>query len=125
SRVRDVEHAVYTDHSIPRRPAAARAVPADAPLIPFGGGEASDRELGLANASSAGIPLLEKAESEHPDDVPVLVQLGYLYDRAGHEEKAMVMYERALRLDPSQVTAAANLAGTWIKRGRTADAVRL
>jgi hypothetical protein len=128
--VRDVEHAVYTDHSIPRRQMRSKPTAAGATLVAFGGGEASDRDLGLAYAAINGLEeralsLLEKAEKQHPDDLPVLVQLGYLYDRKAQEEKAMALYERALRLDPAQETAAANLASAWIKRGRAEEASRL
>ena len=128
--VRDVQHAVYTDHSIPRRPGARREAGADAPLVLFGGGAASDRDLGLAYARTPGFEarargLLEKAEKRDPEDVAVLVELGFLYDRQGREEQAMRLYERALRLDPTQVTAAVNLASAWVKRGRVQDAIGL
>jgi predicted Zn-dependent protease len=126
SRVRDVEHTVYTDHSISHRLTAAKGNA----LVPFGGARASEREWGLAYASVAGFerrarPLLENAVRQHPEDVAVLVQLAYLYDRSSQEEKAIPLYERALRLDPSQETAAVNLASAWAKRGRADDAMRL
>jgi hypothetical protein len=130
SPARDVEHAVYTDHSIPRRPAPARPVRPGTPLVLFDGDKPSERDLGLAYASISGFEtrargLLEKAVTQYPDDVPVLVHLAYLYDRGAQEEKAMLLYQRALRLDPSQETAAANLGSAWIKRGRADDAARL
>lgn len=129
SPVREVEHTVYTDHSIPRRALAAWAA-ADTPLVPFDNAPASDREFGLAYASVAGFEarareFLEKAAKRYPDDAAVLVQLAYLYDSAAREDKAIPLYERALRLDASQVTASVNLASAWIKRGRGADALQL
>ena len=49
--VTDVAHAVYTDHSIPRRVSApARRPSPGSTLTLFGGGAAADRDLGLAYA---------------------------------------------------------------------------
>ncbi len=47
----DVEHVVFTDHAIRRRARPpGGSLPADADLVPFGGGAASTRDLGLAYA---------------------------------------------------------------------------
>lgn len=131
--VSDVEHAVYTDHSIPRRPRPFRASSGSGEtLVPFGSSQASTRDLALAYASLAGIgyqsraeKLLRAAQDESPDDVQVLLHLAYIYGRTSREEKAIPLYERVLRADPAQTVAAVNLASALIKRGRAAEAMRL
>jgi hypothetical protein len=127
----DVEHAVYTDHSIPRRPGAPlrQAASRDRVLVPFGKTAASDRDLGLAyalaGANERAFELLKAAEPQQPDDVPALVQLAHLYDLRADEDRAAVLYERVLRADPSQIAAANNLGAILQKRGRVAEAIRL
>jgi Tfp pilus assembly protein PilF len=134
----DVAHAAYTDHSIPRRAVApARASGASkAALSPFGGGSASDRDLGLAYAAlieternpaheARAFELLKASIERQPNDVAALVQLAQLYGYRSEESRAIALYERALRLDPGKVVASNNLATYWIKQGRADDAMRL
>jgi len=127
----DVEHAVYTDHSIPRRPNAAprQAASTERILVPFGKTTAFDRDLGLAyalaGANERAFELLKSAEAKQPDDVPALVQLAHLYDLRADEDRAALLYERVLRADPSQIAAANNLGAILQKRGRVAEAIRL
>jgi hypothetical protein len=127
----DVEHAVYTDHSIPRRPGAPlrQAASRERVLVPFGKTAASDRDLGLAyalaGANERAFELLKAAEAQQPDDVPALVQLAHLYDLRADEDRAALLYERVLRADPSQIAAANNLGAILQKRGRVAEAIRL
>ena len=127
----DVEHAVYTDHSIPRRLGAAprQAASRERVLVPFGKTAVSDRDLGLAyvlaGASERAFDLLKAVEAQQRDDVPALVQLAHLYDLRRDQDRAAALYERALRADPSQIAAANNLGAILLKRGRVADAIRL
>jgi hypothetical protein len=127
----DVEHAVYTDHSIPRRAGAPpwQSASRERVLVPFGKTAASDRDLGLAYAlagqNERAFDLLKSAEAQKKDDVPALVQLAHLYDLRADEDRAAVLYERVLRADPSQIAAANNLGAILQKRGRVADAIRL
>jgi hypothetical protein len=121
SAVRDVEHAVYTDHSIPKSPRSVVPVSKHKRLIPFGGADASDREFGLAYASLPGfesqaIQYLQKVKTK---DADVLTQLAYL---TGGEE-AVPLYEQALKLDPGQWTASANLGAAYLQQGKLAKAV--
>jgi predicted CXXCH cytochrome family protein len=46
----DIDHVVFTDHAIPRRPTASTSPSLTADLVPFGGGITSARDLGLAYA---------------------------------------------------------------------------
>jgi tetratricopeptide (TPR) repeat protein len=134
--VRETEHAVFTDHSIPRRAssAAAQPGPAGRSLVPFWNTPVEDRDLGLALASVAGddanlrrraLELLQKAAVSGPEDVPVLVQLAQLLDQAGRDDEAMALSERILRLDPAQAAVAVNLGAYYMQRGRAEEAMRL
>ena len=133
--VRETEHAVFTDHSIPRRsPRAASASGAAPSLSPFWDTPITERDLGLAYAmAAAGDPalrgrareLLEKSEKKDGNDVLVLTQLAQLYDAMGQEDRAMAFSERVVRLDPSQAAITVNLGTYYMKRGRAEDAMRL
>jgi len=138
SAVRDNLHAVYTDHSIPRRPrhfaAGAGTAVAGRSLVSFWKTAADPRDQALAYASVAGgdmelrqtaLALLEQAEKRSPADMPVLSQLSQIYDRMGDEEKAMAICERIVRADSTEITARINLGTYLIKRGRTREAIGL
>ena len=132
---RDTEHAVYTDHSIRRRPPP----PVNSPggvrsLTAFWKTPVDDRDLGLAYAVVAGpdtrlrttaFELLRKAAARDAEDVPVLVQLAQLYDQAGNQDQAAALCERILHLDPAQSTVAVNLGTYYIQRGRAPEEMRL
>jgi hypothetical protein len=134
-QVRDTEHAVFTDHSIPRRerqPAVASGPGRS--LVSFWKTAVDERDLGLAYAAVAGsdsalrgraLDLLRKAEARDPKDILVLAQLAQFYDASGDEERAIALSERIIRLDPAQVAVAVNLGTYYIKRGRAREAMRL
>jgi hypothetical protein len=135
----DVGHVVYTDHSIPRKQSDIIQLAENGQglaLAPFGGGRPALRDLGVAYAKLAvrhrhpdyftrAFELLKQAAEEETDDPELLLQLGYLHDRTGNEDKAMPLYERAIRLDPTKLDAAVNLGAILTGRGRHSDAVRL
>ncbi|MGA3238282.1 MAG: tetratricopeptide repeat protein [Bryobacteraceae bacterium] len=127
--VRDVQHSAYTDHDIRKPGAATGALTAASgrKLVPFGGVEAGDREIGLAYAA---VPGFEKQAREYlerapQDDAEVLAHLAYLYESNGDLSKAAPLYQKALKLDPSQVAAAVNLGNLFIKGGQAREAIRL
>ena len=124
--VRDVEHSAYTDHAI-RKPGASTTVSGERKLVPFGGVKVGDREYGLAYAAVSGFEkrATEYLERAPQDDAEVLAHLAYLYESSGRQSKAAPLYEKALKLDPSQVAAAVNLGNAYIKSGQTRDAIRL
>jgi tetratricopeptide (TPR) repeat protein len=119
----DAQHVVYTDHSIPRRPRASEAAPPqDAGLVVFGGGRADPRDIALAYAIAASrtrdaafqsraTTLLQEAEHNSPDDVEVLLYLAERYRNDDQEDQAGPLYQRAILLDPTQVTASVGLGG--------------
>ncbi|HYM10326.1 MAG TPA: tetratricopeptide repeat protein [Bryobacterales bacterium] len=135
SQVRETEHAVFTDHSIPRRsPRSAGSPAAGSSLEPFWQRPVDKRDLGLAYAAVAdddstlrrrALELLQKAAARDAEDLTVLAQLAQLYEAAGQEEQAMALSERIIRLDPTQAAVAVNLGTYYIKRGRTQEAMRL
>ena len=69
--------------------------------------------------------LLKQAEAGKSRDPQVMLQLGYLYDHAGEEDKAMTFYERARSADPSLVEASINLGTDLAIRGRLKEAMSL
>ncbi len=135
-QVRETEHAVFTDHSIPRRqPHSAGSPDSGRSLAPFWKGPVdAERDLGLAYATVAGgdaalrrraLELLRKAEARDPEDITVLTQLAQFYEAADQEDQAMAMSERIVRLDPSQAAVAVNLGTYYVQRGRAPEAMRL
>jgi hypothetical protein len=124
-RSREGEHVAYTDHTILRRPATLPADRRDPKLRTFWTEPAAERDLAIAYASLGrpSLPLLEKLRSF--DDAPLLVQLAQLYDTLGKHDPAEALYERVLRLDPSNAAAGANLAIYRARKGRMGDAISL
>jgi hypothetical protein len=124
SSVRDAQHVVYTDHSIPRRPRPATTPPRRGELVLFGGGKRTDRDLGLAYAITGdrerARPLLDKA-----DDREALVYLAEIERDAGRRDRAESLYRRALSLAPDDVTALVGLGAIAFERGDFAEAVKL
>ena len=134
--VTDAQHVVYTDHSIPRRPRAAAADTAAVELVPFDGFTVSDRDTALAYGIAAGrersgtlrfraLAMLRKAEREHPNDAELLMYLAELYRNGEQPDLAISLYQRAMRLDPSQLTASVGLGGIFMERGQFAEAIPL
>jgi len=135
SPVTDAQHVVYTDHSIPRRPRAAASTSAN-DIVPFPGFSGSPRDLALAWAVIASRPdraadrpralaLLDPLARGNPDDVEILVYLAEIYRNAERPEEAIPLYQRALVVDPSQLTALVGLGGIHMERGQFAEAIRL
>ena len=125
SEVRDVQHATYTDDTIPklsRRPAKAGAA-----LIALGGGT-TDRDLALARAlvalrDNGRAPRLQAFEPLHsrfaknPGDVAVASQLAQLYDRVEQEARACAIYDEIIKT-AFPPPAAANNWGTCLAQER-------
>jgi len=137
SPVVDAQHVVYTDHSIPRRPRGSEALPAqDTSLVAFGGGRVAPRDLALAYGIAASRSrsaafqakarkLLEEAERSDPNDVEVLLCLAEIYRNSDEGDLAVPLYQRAIRLDPEQVTGSVGLGGIMMERGQYSEAIRL
>jgi hypothetical protein len=138
SQVRDAEHAVYTDHSLPRRPSVSNASVASRTgkeLVPFWRRTPEDeRDLALAYATAAltdasvrgrAFELLKAAETKDPADLAIAAQLAQFYDRMRQPQHAIALYERVLAGDPANVAAVANLGTLYAQSNRLAEAVSL
>jgi tetratricopeptide (TPR) repeat protein len=133
----DVNHASYTDHSIPRRlTPPSRQSTSTGVLTPLDRHGASDRDLGMAYAlvveggrnpiyEARAFQLLKAAVERSPTDAPALVRLAQLYGYREDHAAATALYEKALQADPTQVVAAANLGVYRMQQGRANDAIRL
>jgi tetratricopeptide (TPR) repeat protein len=120
--VRDADHVVFTDHSIPRR--ARVAAKPSGRLIPFPGSRAGEREIFLAAAQKALRDNTAAPPTPAIDDAEVLVYRAELHKRANEYEKAVPLYEAALARDANQVTAYAALGAIAMERGDAPAAVR-
>jgi tetratricopeptide (TPR) repeat protein len=132
----DAQHALYTDHSIPRRLRAETPPSPEADLVVFGGAPAEPRDFALAYAILASrtqqpadkrraIAALAQVGRGAPNDVEVLLYLADLYRVAKQPEKARQLYGRAIQLDPAQTTASVGLGAILMERGQYSEAILL
>ena len=135
----DVEHVVFTDHSIPRRPPsnpAASSPRADADLLLFRGGEASKRDLGLAYAIAGlrdgndtyvdrAFSLLKDVAASKgtaADPLP-LAYLAQFYRDRKDDKHALPLYTEAWQQDRTQPAVAAAIGAYWMELGNTDQAI--
>lgn len=133
----DVDHVVFTNHAIPRRPSPPSALPPPtADLVPFGGGKASARDLGLAYAMVAlregnavyrerAFRLLQDAVAQGARDAQTLLYLAQLYRDRSDDAHARPLYEEVWRMDGEQYAAGAALGAYQMQAGNLEEAVRL
>ena len=131
----DIEHVVFTDHSIPRRAVGATdSARPDAELLPFGGGKASDRDLGLAYAMvglregnstyvDRAFGLLKEAAAQGSADALALAYLAQFYRERKDDAHAVPLYEQAWQKDPTQSAVAAALGAYWMQLGNRDQAI--
>ena len=132
----DVEHVVFTDHSIRRRPTQSAGSPAaNAELVPFEGGPASTRDLGLAYAMlgsreqnttyiERAFHLLQEAAASGTADAPALAYLAEFYRGRKDDAHALPIYEQAWRLDPTRSAVVAALGAYQMQYGHLEQAIR-
>ena len=135
----DVEHVVFTDHSIRRKPASPVS-PKSAPqaptleLVPYYSYTATTRDLALANAMVAlrdynnadrqrAFGLLKQAAEQDTADAVALVYLAEFYRDAKDDAHALPIYEQVWRMDRTQYAAAAALGAYQMQRGNFAGAI--
>jgi len=130
----DVEHVVFTDHSIRRRPATtAGSPPADTTLVPFEG-EAGTRDLGLAYAMvgrreenathiERALHLLEETAAHGTADAQALAYLAEFYRDRKDDARALPLYQQAWRMDPTQAAVAAALGAYRMQYGHVDEAI--
>ena len=132
----DVDHVVFTDHSIRRRARPPSGAPrTDADLVPFGGGAASTRDLGLAYAMvgsgrrnttylERAFRLLRETVARGRGDALTLAYLAEFYRDRKDDAHALPLYEAAWRIDPTQSAVAAALGAYQMQRGNLEEAIR-
>ncbi len=138
SSVTDADHVVYTDHSIPRRPAPRNLKPpADASLAAFEKNTpANPRDLGLAYAivalreqnptyANRAFDLLREANRRTPNDPQTLSYLADLYKTRKDDATAAQLYQQLLKIDPTQSSAPMNLGAYRMEQGHFEDAIAL
>jgi cytochrome c-type biogenesis protein CcmH/NrfG len=133
----DIQHVVFTDHSIRRKPAGGGGTPSsDSELIPYPSYMASTRDLALAYAMVAlrdhnstdrerAFPLLRQAAAEGTADAQALAYLAEFYRDAKDDAHALPIYQQVWRMDRSQYAAAAALGAYAMQRGNVAEAIQL
>jgi tetratricopeptide (TPR) repeat protein len=133
----DVDHVVFTNHAIPRRPASGSVAPSlTADLVPFGGGKTSARDLGLAYVMvglreqnsvylDRAFRLLQEAVAQGVRDPQTLLYLAQLYRDRLDDAHARPLYEELWRVDGEQYAAGAALGAYQMQAGNLEDAVRL
>lgn len=133
----DAQHVVTTDHSIPRhRRSPADSTVGENPLAAFGESSVVPRDLGIAYAMAAqqhrkesdaahALRLLESVVRGEDADSEALLYLADLYNRSSLRERAIPLYERAIRIDPSQLTGSVSLGAIRMEQGNLDEAIRL
>ncbi|HLI83237.1 MAG TPA: tetratricopeptide repeat protein, partial [Bryobacteraceae bacterium] len=131
----DVEHVVFTDHSIRRRPTSRNEPPGiDAELVPFEGRAATKRDLGLAYAMlgsrdqnaaylDRAFRLLNETAQAGEADAPALAYLAEFYRNRKDDAHALPLYVRAWQLDPNQPAVLAALGAYQMQYGRVDEAI--
>jgi predicted CXXCH cytochrome family protein len=132
----DVAHEQLTDHRIQRRP-SQRVPEGTLDLTLVGGGQASDRDLGLAyfqfakhgdqQSGRKAMSLLQRAEREGDtqSDADLHRALGFLAHLSGDPLAAKLEYQAALRANPQDSVAAADLAILDARAGDVKNAIPL
>lgn len=130
-----IPHSAYSDHTIPRRPrATSEPVLSAGNIRPFWSEGAGGREIGLALAMTAiqrgrtelfgpAFEILRPLEERL--DAAGLLHLAFLYDHRGNQERAELLYRRALWLRPGLPEAAVNLGAILASRDDLEGAMNL
>ncbi len=132
----DVAHEQVTDHRIQRRPSpSSTQMQQTADLALVGGGNASERDLGLAyfqmadlgdqEAGRRAMALLQQAEAHEgaQPDPDMHRALGFLAHLAGDRDLATREYEATLRENPTDSLAAGDLAILEARAGNAKAAI--
>jgi predicted CXXCH cytochrome family protein len=133
----DIQHVVFTDHTIRRKPGGFGSAPAsNSELVPYPSYKATTRDLALAYAVVAlrdhnttdrerAFPLLKKAAEDGTADPLALVYLAEFYRDANDNAHAIPIYQEVWRMDRSQYAAAAALGAYQMQSGNLAAAIQL
>jgi hypothetical protein len=132
----DIQHVVFTDHSIPRRLGRAGAAPSSAAeLVPYSSYKATTRDLAVAYAVVAlrehnaadrerAFPLLKQAAAQGTADSVALTYLAEFYRDANDNAHAIPLYQKVWLADTSQYAAASALGAYQMQSGNLPVAIR-
>jgi predicted CXXCH cytochrome family protein len=133
----DIEHVVFTDHSIRRKPAGSGVAPtSESELVPYPSYTSTTRDLALAYAVVAlrdhnaadrarAFELLKQAAEQRTADAQALAYLAEFYRDAKDDAHALPIYQQVWRMDKSQYAVAAALGAYQIQRGNLTEAIQL
>jgi hypothetical protein len=133
----DIQHVVFTDHSIRRRPSGSGTAPASySELVPYPSYTATTRDLALAYAvvslrdhntadRERAFPLLKQAAEQGTADAQALAYLAEFYRDAKDDAHALPIYQQVWRMDKSQYAAAAALGAYQMQSGNLTAAIQL
>lgn len=133
----DIQHVVFTDHSIRRRPGRVDAIPSsDSELVAYPSYTATTRDLALAYAVvalrdhnpsdlSRALPLLRRSVEEGNADSVAKAYLGEFYYDVNDNAHAVPLYQQVWLTDPSQYAAASALGAWQMQSGNLPGAIKL
>jgi predicted CXXCH cytochrome family protein len=137
SPANDIQHVVFTDHSILRKPAGPGVAPSsDSELVPYPSYTATTRDVALAYAVVAlrdhntvdrerAFRLLKQAAAQGTADAKALAYLAEFYRDAKDDAHALPVYQQVWRMDKSQYAVAAALGAYQMQGGNLAEAIQL
>jgi TPR repeat protein len=132
----DIQHVVFTDHSIRRTPGRTGAAPtSDSELVPYPSYNATARDLALAYAVVAlrdhnaadrerALPLLKQAAEQGTADTVALTYLAGFYYENNDNARAIPLYQQVWLKDRSQYAAASALGAYQMQFGDLSLAIR-
>jgi TPR repeat protein len=133
----DIQHVVFTDHSIRRKPSGGGVIPSStSELVPYPSYTATTRDLTLAYAVVAlrdnnpadrdrAFPLLKQAAEQGTADAQALAYLAEFYRDAKDDQHALPLYHLVWQMDKSQYAAAAALGAYQMQSGNLTAAIQL
>jgi hypothetical protein len=132
----DIQHVVFTDHSIRRTPGrSGTTLASDSELVPYPSYNSTPRDLALAYAVVAlrehnaadrarAFPLLKQAAEQGTADTMALAYLAEFYRDANDDAHAIPLYQRVWLADRSQYGAASALGAYQMQIGNLTLAIR-
>jgi hypothetical protein len=133
----DIQHVVFTDHSIRRKPVSSGTTPAStSQLMPYTGYTSTTRDLALAYAVvglrdnnqtdlARAFPMLKQSEAEGNADSVASAYLAEFYYDLNDNTHAVPLYQQLWLTDPSQYAAASALGGWQMQSGNLPEAIQL
>lgn len=141
----DIAHTEVTDHRIRARPQVSPQLLQDSiafrsvlTLTPFpyskeAAADVRDEALAWQSLANGGLPeaaqeaerSLRSAVKQRPDDSAILAGLAFVELNHGKLDRARLLYEKVLALDPNLVDASVNLGVIEAKNGHLGRAVKL